>query len=73
MDELLLIKHVAENEDDNAIARTVEYCLIGCSGLAHQTGQPESVSYFCSHHVHRSVHVSLKEGAVSQSLAGVFG
>lgn len=61
MDEATLIKH--EGLIDNDIERTtsVEYCLPGCEGQAHLSGNRDAVEYFCQHHIHRSVHVTLKK------------
>lgn len=73
LDESLLEKKTGEVDNENESTSTIEYCLAGCSGSAHRTGIPDSPSHFCSQHVHRSVQVTLKEGAISQSVIGVFG
>ena len=57
--ELKKIETVIDNENEHTIS--VEYCLSDCSGAAHQTGQPDAPSFFCSKHVHRSAHVTLKK------------
>jgi hypothetical protein len=73
IDEALLIKHEGSFDNENERAETVEYCLQGCKGPAHITGKADSDSYFCSQHVHRSVHVTLKRFAFSESEVGVIG
>lgn len=73
LDEALLIKHEGSIDNDNERTETVEYCLIGCKGPAHVTGQPESEMFFCRQHVHRSVHIALKKVAFSESEVGVIG
>ena len=40
---------------------TVEYCLRDCAGEAHRTRIADGPGHFCARHVHRSVHVTLKE------------
>jgi hypothetical protein len=61
---------------DTDVERTtwVEYCVLGCDGLAHRTQQPDAESLFCRQHVHRSVHVTLKQaGVIAHLLAGELG
>src|ERR1043166_5810648 len=48
-------------DNDNETTQTVEYCLINCPGEAHKRGTPDADSHFCNLHVHRSVHVTLKQ------------
>jgi hypothetical protein len=72
-DESLLIKHAGSIDNDNERTEIVEYCLMGCTGPAHTTNQPDSDMYFCSQHVHRSVSVALKRVAFSESEVGVIG
>lgn len=43
-----------------ATTYTIEYCPLGCDGIAHSTGEPdEREGCFCGKHVHRSVHVKV--------------
>lgn len=72
LDESLLLKREDVIDNDNERTNAVEYCLAGCSGPAHSTGQPDSASCFCSQHVHRSVHVALKRVDALQSALGSF-
>lgn len=65
MDEALLIKHESHIDNENEKTDMVEYCLVGCSGEAHKTGQADVPNCFCVHHVHRSAHVTLKTSVVS--------
>ena len=62
MDEALLEKREAVIDNEHEHTVVVEYCLLGCDGPSHITGQPEAVERFCSKHVHRSAHVVLKKG-----------
>jgi hypothetical protein len=73
MNESSLIKREDVTDNDNEHTTSVEYCLKGCSGQAHVTQQPDSVSHFCNHHVHRSVNVTLKKVAFSASEVGIIG
>lgn len=54
---------------ENTVEHTeiVEYCVLGCEGLAHVTGQPQGDGCFCPHHVHRSVNMRLKQGVAAIS------
>lgn len=61
VDETALVKTEGLVDNDHERTTTVEYCLRGCPGIAHRTGIAEASSYFCAQHVHRSVHVRLKE------------
>jgi hypothetical protein len=72
LDESLLIKHDKVIENINEIIYPIEYCLKGCKGPAHVTGQPDSAFCFCFQHVHRSAHIDLKKGAFSEVVAGMF-
>lgn len=72
LDELLLVRHDGIIDNENESTTSVEYCLKGCSGPAHVTGQADAESHFCSQHVHRSVHVTLKKVAAGESAAGSF-
>ena len=60
MDEAQLQKKTAVVDNANEHTISVEYCLAGCDGAAHQTDEPDAPSSFCSRHVHRSAHVTLK-------------
>lgn len=62
MDEALLEKREAVIDNDNEHTTVVEYCLRGCDGPSHVTGEPEAMERFCSKHVHRSAHITLKKG-----------
>lgn len=73
MDEATLILHEDTNDNDNELTSAVEYCMPGCSGAAHLTGIPDSEAYFCRHHIHRSVHVHLKQGPGMLSETGEVG
>ncbi len=59
--ESTLVKREDVVDNDNERTTSIEYCLIGCKGLAHVTRTPDSQSYFCNQHVHRSVHVIVKK------------
>ena len=61
MDESALLKRVDVVEDDSQRVEAVEYCLLDCPGGAHRTGHPEGMGCFCPQHVHRSVHVTVKQ------------
>jgi hypothetical protein len=61
IDEALLIKREDLTDNENETTAAVEYCLIGCRGAAHVTGQADTTSHFCNQHVHRSVHVTVKK------------
>ena len=60
MEEAKLQKKTAVVDNANEHTISVEYCLAGCDGSAHRTGVPDARSFFCSKHVHRSAHVTLK-------------
>jgi hypothetical protein len=49
-------------DDDVERTTTVEYCLLDCPGDAHRTGIAQGIGCFCSHNVHRSVNMTLKQG-----------
>ena len=68
-----LIKREGVIDNDNEKTTTVEYCLFGCKGLAHVTGKPDSQSYFCNQHVHRSVHVIVKKIEAALGMAAQLG
>lgn len=59
-------------DNENETTKTVEYCFIDCSGVAHKTGYPDSISHFCNKHVHRSASVVLKKGLLAEATAGQF-
>jgi len=61
LDETQLVKHEIVVDTDHEHTTAVEYCLIGCDGPAHQTGTPDALGHFCAQHVHRSVHVTIKQ------------
>ena len=61
MDESLLEKKTGSVDNENEYTTWVEYCLLGCPGQAHQTGTADAPTHFCSQHVHRSAHVTLKK------------
>lgn len=61
VDETLLCRHDLVVDNDHEHTQVVEYCFLGCVGEAHITNHPDADSYFCRYHVHRSVHVTLKE------------
>ena len=61
MDERGLQKIEGLLDNENERTTWVEYCLINCEGAAHRTSVAESASFFCSKHVHRSAHVTLKK------------
>lgn len=69
MDESQLVKREDSITNHNEVTQAVEYCIIGCRGVAHITGQPDSVSCFCNQHVHRSVHVTIKKIEASHGIA----
>lgn len=60
MDDSRLQKRedVVENDDYRMVA--VEYCLLACEGVAHQTGVAQGDGCFCEHHVHRSGDLTVK-------------
>jgi hypothetical protein len=60
MDETLLEKKEGVVDTDVEHTTWVEYCLRGCPGPAHQTGTADAPTHFCSQHVHRSAHITLK-------------
>jgi hypothetical protein len=68
--ELEKREQVLDNENEHTTS--VEYCLIGCPGLAHKTGVPDASSHFCNFHVHRSAHVRLKKPLVAFGEAAQF-
>lgn len=71
MDESALQKREDVRETDNERTTSVEYCLADCEGAAHRTGVPDAPPVFCTQHVHRSAHVTLKRWP--HGLGGVFG
>lgn len=73
LDESLLWKKEGEVNNDNEHTISVEYCLAHCEGPAHKTGESDSQSFFCSQHVHRSVHVTLKKNPSAISGIGGIG
>lgn len=60
LEEALLLRHDDRVEDDEKVIVSVEYCLASCAGPAHQTGAADRDGCFCSQHVHRSVHATMK-------------
>ena len=60
MDEAQLQKKTGVVDNENEHTTWVEFCRLGCDGAAHQTGKHDAPSFFCSKHVHRSAHVTLK-------------
>lgn len=58
-DTLRKTVHVAADTDDLTTEWT-EYCLPDCVGPAHDTGMADTPVVFCAHHIHHSVHVTLK-------------
>ena len=61
---------VIDNENEHTT--TVEYCLLNCPGKAHRTGKPDAEGHFCSLHVHRSAHVTLKKPVTLEGVAAQF-
>lgn len=61
MDDSRLQKRVTKIDNENELTTAIEYCVLGCIGPAHNSEKPDSDSHFCSRHVHRSVHVTLKK------------
>ena len=72
LEESELIKTERSFENENEKTTSVEYCSKDCDGPAHNTGQPDSESYFCSKHIHRSAHVHLKKHPAMTGEAGKF-
>jgi len=72
MDEAQLIRRDDVVDTDIEHTTSVEYCLTDCQGAAHRTGQASGTGCFCERHVHRSVHVTLKQplelGCIAQPL-----
>lgn len=66
--EAHLRKHAAVIETDDQRIETVEYCLVGCPGVAHVTGQAQRVDCFCPEHVHRSLSVVVKRFPEGESV-----
>jgi hypothetical protein len=64
-----------EGTVDNDVETTtwVEYCVADCPGVAHQTGRPDQPYLFCAQHIHRSVHVTLKQGVELFAVAADLG
>lgn len=62
MDESLLVKTIGIVDTEQEYTIWTEYCLVGCEGEAHRTGQPQGVGLFCPQHVHRSLNMTLKQG-----------
>lgn len=60
-DDAELVKRAERLEDDEMIVDTVEYCLPSCDGRAHMGNVPDATSHFCDRHIHRSVHVTMKQ------------
>ena len=63
MHESALRKRVDVFENADQRVEAVEYCMLDCPGAAHGTGRPatDAQGCFCPHHVHRSVHVTVKQ------------
>lgn len=72
LDEVALLKTDTLVDNDHERTITVEYCLVDCGGPAHQTGIPDAASHFCDQHVHRSVHVTIKEWPMAGAASGTF-
>lgn len=72
IDDSLLQRRDSIVDDEVEYTQIVEYCLKDCSGVAHLTGQPDSVSHFCNFHVHRSADCRLKKNVFADSYAGSF-
>ena len=71
-DESTLRKTEGVIDNEIELTRVVEYCLPACEGSAHVTGQPDAPHHFCARHIHRSVHVHLKQGNAALSAVGSF-
>jgi hypothetical protein len=74
-DRLCKSEYLSADTDD---LRTVwtEYCELGCPGPAHVTGIPDRDTVFCQHHLHHSVHVTMKrwpEGMLGTALGQLGG
>jgi len=61
MRESALQKRVDVLEDADRRIEAVEYCVRGCLGMAHVSGVATGLGCFCPDHVHRSVHVTVKQ------------
>lgn len=72
LEESVLLKTERTLDNDNEHTTSVEYCLASCVGDAHETNRPDSPSFFCKYHVHRSAHVTLKKNVSSSSAVGGF-
>lgn len=72
MDDSELQRRDGLVDNDNEHTTTVEYCLANCPGNAHRTGKPDSDGHFCSLHVHRSAHVTLKKPVTLEGVAASF-
>lgn len=71
LDESQLLKTETVIDNDHERTTVVEYCLAGCDGAAHVTGAPDQPFHFCSQHVHRSAHVTIKQWPAG--LGGLIG
>lgn len=72
MDDSLLQRNPGGVDNANETSVVTEYCLRDCEGSAHLTQTPDSPAFFCSKHVHRSVHVTVKHGFLARAQAGTF-
>jgi len=61
VDESQLIKTEGSIDNENEKTTWVEYCLKDCQGTAHNTSIPDQEGLFCSKHIHRSAHITLKK------------
>jgi len=64
MDETLLQKREDVVDNDEYHFDITEYCLLGCTGQAHQTGVAQGDGCFCELHVHRSIAGQIKRWPV---------
>ncbi len=72
IEESELIKTERTLENENEKTTSVEYCSINCDGPAHNTSIPDSESFFCAKHIHRSAHVTLKKHPAMTGETGKF-
>jgi hypothetical protein len=72
LDESLLIRTSGVIENDHERTEWVEYCRQSCADPVHQTQHPAQPEFFCPHRVHRSVHVTLKQGVFGEGVAASF-
>ena len=72
MDEAQLRKTEGTHDDDCETTTWVEYCLLACDHAVHQQ-TPVGAGVHCPHHVHRSVGMILKQGAMLNGALGQLG